>query len=574
MSLYHLFSQLVKKHLFLSILVIFISVLVILGAVGLFSVSAYIIAFCGLTPSIAEIMVPVVGVRFFGISRGLLRYAERLVSHSTTFRLLSELRNWLYEQISSTKSSEMLLLDKEDAFTRLVDDIERLQEFYLRTFNPYITSIFIGLIGIFGLILLRPELGISFAFFYGLAIIVLPMIIGMSTKKLFHEHISAIGISKVQLLDMISGLAELITAGALQRYRSKLEAQWKQIYRIELRLGLWKSLSSAVINLLMNLGILGAVCIAGLLLSQGKYEAVMVPVVAYAVFALFEGAQPVAVVLQKIEESRVSAKRIEELSLRCGGQREEKIGIATSSIEEGIVVENIAFKYKGMDTNALEKISLKLTPGKRIALVGSSGAGKTTLSNVLLGWLPPTEGVVHYEADPETLFSVVNQKVYFFNTSIRNNLKIANIEATEEEIREVLRNVELSELINSLPNGLDTELGEGDLKLSGGQRQRLAIARAILRRAPYLLFDEITAGLDAQTESKVVETLLSVTKMCGIVVLTHRLVHMELYDEILVMDQGRIIERGSHDELMEYKGMYEKMVSIQQSYLTLASKDV
>lgn len=566
--LFALFAQLVRKHLLLSVLVIVISVLVILSAVGLFSLSSYIIAFCGLAPSIAEIMVPVVGVRFFGILRGLLRYAERMVSHNTTFHLLSELRNWLYEKISSTRSSEILLLDKEDAFTRLIDDIDRLQEFYLRTFNPYITAIVVGTIGVVVLSVNRIGLGVNYAFFYGLAIILLPLIVAGATRVLFHEHIQAVSDSKVILLEIISGLADLSALGALERWKERINDRWKKVYSIERKLGFWKSFSSAVITLCMNYAMLSAVCIAGILLAKNTYPAVMVPVAAFAVFALFEGAQPVAVVLQKIEESRISAQRIYDMSIRCVPENElkEENTHVQPSVTDGMIFDDVSFHYSTGSESLLSNISFTLLKGKKIALVGASGEGKTTLSYLLLGWLSPTQGKISFESDPEHAFSVVNQKVYFFNTSIRNNLKIANIHATEENLWDVIDQVELRSMIEDLPDGLDTELGDGDLKLSGGQRQRLAIARALLRKAPYLVFDEITAGLDVKTEANVMETLLRITKEHGIFVLTHRLIHMESYDEVLVLDKGKICERGTHVELLEKKGVYAAMYRTAQSY--------
>jgi len=570
MTLIRLFTHLLKKHLFLSSLVIIISTLVVLGAVGLFSVSSYIIAFSGLTPSIAEIMVPVVGVRFFGLSRGILRYVERLISHDTTFRILSDLRNNLYQNISKTRRSELLLLDKEDAFIRLVDDIERLQEFYLRTFNPYITALLVGIIGVGILNQFSFWVCIVFALFYGVAVIILPILVSLYTRGLYRQHVQEVSLIKNSVLETISGLSDILASSAITRWKQKLQQQWKSAYEIEKKLAFWKSLSTALISLLMNYALLMAVCVAGILLATQQFEAVFIPVIAYAIFALFEGAQPVAVVLQKLEESHISAVRIEALNDRCVSMdSEERPNVERPNVEipnaeipvekKGNHLKKVCFSYPGMEIPLLQDITIDLVQGKKIALIGASGSGKTTLSYVLLDWLKPSSGSVIFDGNPEEQFSVVNQKVYFFNTTIANNLRIARIEATDADIIEVLSQVELMEFIDSLPLGIHTELGEGDLKLSGGQRQRLAIARALLRNTPYLIFDEITAGLDVATEKKVLETLLDITAQKGILVLTHRLIQMESYDEILVLEAGCIVERGKHVELLESNTRYAEM---------------
>jgi len=402
-----------------------------------------------------------------------------------------------------------------------------------------------------------------------MAVIILPILVSRSTRGLHRRLVQEVSQIKTALLETISGLSDILASSAITRWKQSMRQKWQSLYAIEKKLAFWKSLSTALISLLMNYALLVAVCVAGILLANHQFEAVFIPVVAYAIFALFEGAQPVAVVLQKLEESHMSATRIEALNERCiADVTEDELNGVTPAVTivseispevNGIHLKQVNFSYPQMTIPLLQDITLDLVKGKKIALVGTSGSGKTTLSYVLLNWLKPSSGHIIFDGNPEEQFSVVNQKVYFFNTTIANNLRIARIEATDEQIIEVLSQVELMEFIHSLPLGIHTELGDGDLKLSGGQRQRLAIARALLRNAPYLIFDEITAGLDVATEKKVLETLLHITAQKGILVLTHRLIQMDAYDEILVLEAGRIVARGRHVELLESSGKYVEM---------------
>jgi len=402
-----------------------------------------------------------------------------------------------------------------------------------------------------------------FIIFYGLSIVLMPLMVNAGTKGLYRKLVTKTGESKLIHLELLAGLSDIITNSALKPWMYKIETQWEDTYAIERKLAFWKSLSTALINFFMMSAIIISFSLAGYYMTQKAFNPVFVPVVAYGVFALFEGAQPVATILQKIEESKISAQRIEEVTSNFSQVSQEKF----QKSQEGIRLEGLEFKYPKAKESILKNIDLELKKNKKIAVVGRSGQGKTTLSYLLLGWLNPSKGQIFYNDSPSKLFSVVNQEVYFFNTTILNNLKMGNSKATKEEIMEVLEKVQLVDFVKGLAKGLDYELGDGDIKLSGGQKQRLAIARALLKNTPYLIFDEISQGLDVKTEHELMKLLLYKIEDRGLFVLTHRLIQMEAYDEILVLDQGLIAERGSHKELMELKGQYAKMYKLQQSYV-------
>lgn len=604
-SLY-LFRLLFRRHPLRTLGVLLISTAVIFASVGLLSTSSWLIAFCALTPLVAEILVPVVYVRLFGMLRGILRYAERLISHETTFRLLGDLRILLYRTFSRRPMIEILRLDYTDAFNRLVDDIERLQDFYLRTFNPFMTAVLSGLLG-FGLLARTGSAeAVCFIIIYGLAIFAMPAMMYLITRGLSRRQAEQSSKARGLLLELLNGLAELKVSGALGRWSGNLAQQLDRIEETENRLGLSKSLATAWISQLSLLATVWVAWIGSRRVLGGVLNPLMLPVEIYMVLALFEAAQPIPAILQKLESSRQAAQRVlemikpEELDGLADLSARQKMAVSKAVTEKKqpetrpvitepavsnvqaisniqIELRHVHYRYPEQTADLLSDFELTLAPGKRVAVVGASGSGKTTLTYLLLDWLQPTAGTIEVlpasasqaSADRGELFSVVNQDVYFFNTTIINNLKMGNLQADDLAIQSALEHVGLAEVIANLPQGLETEIGEGETRLSGGQRQRLAIARALLRPAPFLILDEATAGIDLLTEQQLMRQLLAADssarpKNQGILTISHRLVQMDAYDEILVLDQGRITERGAHRDLLNLGGYYARMWRLQK----------
>jgi len=241
-----------------------------------------------------------------------------------------------------------------------------------------------------------------------------------------------------------------------------------------------------------------------------------------------------------------------------------------------LAVKELSFRYTPGDRLVLEKVSFNLPQGKRMAVVGPSGAGKSTLVSLLLRFWDVREGEVLLNGkdlrcyDPEDVracIGVVSQNTHLFNASLRDNLLLANPKAGETQIIQAAKFAQLHDFIRTLPQGYDTWIGEQGLQLSGGERQRLAIARALLRDAPLLILDEATANLDAITERKVLEAVIHLMQNRTTMMITHRLVGMELMDEILVLSAGRVQERGTHAELLQRGGLYRHMWDLQNQLL-------
>lgn len=556
------------------ILSVFISVLTILSGAALFGLSAFLIAFCGMRPPISDIMVAVVGVRFFGILRAILRYMERLVTHEATFRLIGKIRADLLQGLNDRNDDELEQLDKEDTLIKLVDDTERLQDFYLRTFQPLTTGIFCGIIGVVLFFeLLNSDAAMIFGISYFGAVLIWPILSMLTTKKqimiLMKEQAAGKGI----LLEYFSHYMDISCNSAEPRWEALLDENWKQIEMSESRIAFISSLTNGLNLLFVNGSMTLILYMSWRLLGEGGMERLLIPVFALIIPALFEGTTSLTSFYEKFMKSDLSAKRVFSLTkakkkseaLIKNSTLPDVIEVFESKQKNKIELNNISFCPDGI--TVLKNIDLQLEIGKRIGIVGPSGSGKTTLGKLIIGAITPTGGEIHREENPEALFSVVNQNVFLFNTNLKNNLLIGNLKASEEDLKKVLKAVDMWEFCEEQPEGLLMELGENGMRLSGGQRQRIAIARALLNEKPYLIFDEGTSGLDITAERNLLRRIFELYENKGILVITHRLTRMEVYDEIIVLKDGKIEERGSHEYLVNSGGWYSKVQNILKNHL-------
>ncbi len=553
---------------------VFLGAMTIAASVGLMGTSAWLISMAALRPSIAELQVAIVGVRFFGIVRGIARYLERLVSHGVTFRLLARLRVWFYEKLEPLAPARLMTYRAGDLLNRIIADVETLENFYVRAVAPPLVALII--VGGTALFLggYHPLLGwtyLGFALLLGLA---LPLLNRLLSREVGARLAGLRSALRARAVDYLQGLADLLAFGRGADFRGRLQTESLEYGRAQQQMAQISGLSSAANVLLTNLGMWSVLALTIPPVSRGELNGVLLATLALLSQASFEAVQPLPQAAQVLSLSLQSARRLFEIVEQAPAppaRGSTPVGVPALR-EAGLQVQGLTFTYPGAQQAALQQVSFTLPPGKKMAVVGPSGAGKSTLLYLLLRFWDAPPGCIRLrnrdllEVSEEALreqMSVISQRTYLFNASVRENLLLANPHASADEVEAATRRAQIHDFILSLPQGYETRVGERGLRLSGGERQRLAIARALLRRAPILLLDEPTANLDPLTERLILQDILDVAAEHSLLLVTHRLVNLEKMDEILVLDAGRVVERGTHASLLAQDGLYRRMVAYQ-----------
>jgi ATP-binding cassette subfamily C protein CydC len=542
------------------------------SGIGLMTTSAFIIASAALHPSIADLQVAIVGVRFFGIARGVFRYLERYVSHHVTFRLLARLRVWFYRALEPLAPARLMQYRSGDLLSRVVADVETLEHFYVRVIAPPVVAVLIGLAVEVFMYAHAPRLAWALLPFLVLAGVGVPLLSGALSRGPGARTVAVRSELAAQLVDGIQGVADLVAFGQEGRQIERVRALNRELIGLQARMAWIGGLHGALGNLLMHLAAWAVLAAAIPLVSGGRLAGVSLGVVTLAAVAGFEAVTPLASALQYLRSNLEAARRLFEIvdarPAVCDDRPE-----SPQPQDYSLGVDNLRFRYGPDEPLALGGVSFTLPQGGRLAVVGPSGAGKSTLVNLLLRFWEYDAGLIrlggrdlreYRQDDVRGLIGVVAQSTYLFNATIRDNLLIARPDAGQAEVIRAAQQAQIHDFIQTLPEGYDTWVGEQGLRLSGGERQRLAIARAILKDAPILILDEPTANLDAVTEREVMSALFALMEGRTTLLITHRLIGLEAMDEILVLSAGRVVERGRHHDLLEREGgLYRRMWELQ-----------
>ncbi|GAC1559823.1 MAG: thiol reductant ABC exporter subunit CydC [Ktedonobacteraceae bacterium] len=547
----------------------------VLSGIGLAATSAYLISEAALHPSVAALSIAIVGVRFFGIARGAFRYLERLVSHRAAFRLLADMRVWFYKalvplvpaRLMTLKNGVQQELRSGDILRRAVSDIDMLQNFYIRVLAPPIIAALVALIlwlflGVFG-----GLFGLVYLGFFLLSSIVVPSLAHLSSKRLGQQMVVTRADLQAQLVDSVQGIADLVAFGQEQRQAAHIQALTKKLNRMQMAMAFIGGTQNALTSFFMNMTAWVMLFIAIPFVHSGQLDGLFLALLVLSALASFEIVLPLPNTFQQLGSNLKAASRLFEI-VDAQPTVVDVQQPAPLPQDTTITVEHLNFRYATDEPYVLQDISLTLKPDECVMLVGPSGSGKSTLTHVLLRFFDYEEGRIilgdrdlrdYRQDDLYKLVSVVEQDTHLFNTSIRANLMLARPEASEEEMIEAAQKAQLHEFVQTLPYGYDTEVGEQGLRLSGGERQRVAIARAFLKDTPIVMLDEPTVNLDAIAEQSVLHAIQSLRQGRATLMVTHRLTAMDMANEILVLQDGYVSERGTHKQLLQNEAAYWHM---------------
>ncbi len=559
-------------------LAILLGSVMIASNMALLGMAAYLVAAAALGPLLIMLTIPIYLVQVMSVSRAVSRYAERLVSHNATFRLLARLRTWVYSRLEPLAPAHLLAYRSGDMLARLAADIEELQNFYLRVVSPIMVAIMICLLAFALFSIFSPVLAWVVVTFLLAAGFFIPLLVWCLAHGLGKQQLLARAELNAQVVDGIQGVQDLLAYGRASDQLRKVAACDRELGRVQRRMAHISGLQAGLNDLLMNMAMLVILILAIPLVSTQYITGIYLGVLALLVLASFEAVQPLAQAFQYLGHSLSAGERVFAVTSVSPPVIESTSPLPIPAELPGysLQFEHVHFAYQAGEHEALHDINFHVRPGSRVAIVGPSGSGKSTLARLALRFWDPTQGIIRLNGqdirqfalhDLRNLMAVVTQDTYIFNDTLRSNLLLARPKASESEIEQVLEQAQLSEFVRQLPNGLKTWVGEQGLQLSGGERQRLAIARALLKNAPILILDEATANLDPLTERALIEALGELMRGRTTLLITHRLIGMERMDEIIVLDRGQIKERGLHDQLLASGRLYRQLFDVQEGIL-------
>lgn len=541
------------------------------AGVGLLGTSAYLIASAAFHPSIAELSVAVVGVRFLGISRGVFRYLDRLVSHHVNFRLLSILRIWFYNCLKLLAPARLIHYQRGDLLSRAIGDIDTLDQFYVRAVSPVISAIF-ATVG-FSMLVGSWNVRLGWILAAGLSVtsFVLPALVYIFSRGPAKQLVDQRAILSQTMLDTLRGAAEIIVFQQQEEELTQINRVSLQTNRAQVGLAHSQGLSNGM-NAVLTQGTVAIMLLVGIpLVRTGELDGIMLAVIVLITMASFEISIPIAQAAQFWESSLQAARRLFEMADQQPAIIEPVIPVSVPE-KPNILIRNLSFQYHGNLPLAADHLNIDIPYGRKIALVGENGSGKTTILNLLMRFWDCQPGEILIDGIPVQEFSPkeLRQRIGYvspggaiFQTTLRQNLLLANPGALDADLLRVLDSVQLGEWVQTLPDGLDTWLGASGLTISGGQLQRIQLARGLLMDAPIYLLDEPTTHLDVETETRLISLFRSIFQNRSLVWVTHRLVGLDWLDEILVLDNGRVVERGNQHTLLESRGRFYQLWEIQ-----------
>jgi thiol reductant ABC exporter CydC subunit len=557
--------------------------------VALLAVSGFLLARASQHPSIVAISIAVVAVRGLSVGRGVSRYLERLASHDVAFRVLADIRVAIYRRLERLAPAGLAAFRSGDLLARLISDVDATQDLFIRGISPPLTAVVVGVGAVTaGLFLLAPAAGVL-ALGLATAGAVVPALAVAASRRAARATALARGELAAGLTDLLSGAAELHAFGACDAGLAAVAACDRRLTAATRRSAAAAGLGSGLMVAVAGLTLWGVLLLGVAAVAGGTLTRVPLAVLTLTALAAFEAVNALPAAALQLSDARVCAGRIGSVldAPEPVAEPQEPVPLPAGPVR--VCLRGVQVRYQPDEPLALDGFDLDLWPGRRVALIGRSGAGKSTVAAVLLRFCDPVGGRVTLGSvtvgsvtpgsaagrdgagqdgadlasfaadDVRTVIGGCIQDPHLFDATVRDNLRLARPDAGDDELAAAAAQARLLPWIQSLPGGWDTRVGPRGTALSGGQRQRLALARALLADPDVLILDEPTAHLDPAARSALTRDLLAVTEGRATLLITHELDGLDQVDEIIVLDQGRVAQRGTHRDLVHADGPYRRL---------------
>lgn len=537
-------------------LAVLLSLTATLAGIALIAVSGWFIAAMGLAGAAGATInyfTPAAIIRALAIVRTGGRYAERVVGHEATLRLLAGLRSWLFLRLAPLAPFGLDTVRSGEMLARLRGDIDRLEAVFLRIGSPAVvallsTAAVVAAIAVFSAPTALVELALLAA-----AGLVVPLVAARSSAASGKRVADATGRLDAALVDTAEGLAELQVYGAMAARTRRIEHLTDAIIAEETRLAGLSAVVQGGVTLASGLALVATLVIVAPAVTAGTLQPALLPMLALLAVAGFDALAALPAAMQSLSATLASARRLFDLADRPAPYP-EPVAPAAPPTDSRLALRGVGLTYPGAHRPALSGIDLDLAPGRRVAVVGPNGSGKSSLVALASRFVAPDRGSITLGGvelsllageDVRTRLSVAEQRGHLFAASIRDNLSIGRPEVGDTELEAACRLAQIHDVIAAQPAGYDTFVGNHGLQLSGGEARRIVVARALLSDAPLLILDEPTEGLDTATARALLEAVLAARRDRGILLITHRREALEQMDEIVRLDQGRIVARGA-----------------------------